>query len=72
MFSIDFNQSLIKGVMLVDIDTLNPHAKNIEKTKTSLEKFIKSYDSYYIISSIVCCHKSLLKIDGHHRYFALK
>ena len=72
MYSIDFNQNLIKGVMLIDIDTLNPHEKIIEKKKTSLAKFIKSYESYYIISSIVCCHESLLIIDGHHRYFALK
>ena len=53
MYSIDFNQNLIKGVMLIDIDTLNPHEKIIEKKKTSLAKFIKSYESYYIISSIV-------------------
>ena len=48
MYSIDFNQNLIKGVMLIDIDTLNPHEKIIEKKKTSLAKFIKSYESYYI------------------------
>ena len=72
MYSIDFDNSLIKDVKLVDIDLLNPHEKIIEKKKTSLAKFIKSYDSYYIISSIVCCHKSMLIIDGHHRYFALK
>ena len=72
MYSIDFNKNLIKGVMLIDIDKLNPHEKIIEKKKSSLAKFIKSYESYYIISSIVCCYESLLIIDGHHRYFALK
>ena len=72
MYSIDFDNSLIKDVKLVDIDLLNPHEKIIEKKKTSLAKFIKSYESYYIISSIVCCHKSMLIVDGHHRYFALK
>ena len=30
MYSIDFNQSLIKGVKLIDIDTLNPHEKIID------------------------------------------
>ena len=29
MYSIDFNQNLIKDVMLIDIDTLNPHEKII-------------------------------------------
>ena len=72
MYSIDFDKNLIRGVNLVDIELLNPHEKVIEKKKTSLVKFIKSYDDYYIISSIVCCHKSMLIIDGHHRYFALK
>lgn len=72
MFSIDFDSDLIVDVKLMDIDLLKPHEKIIEKKKTSLAKFIKSYDNYYIISSIVCCHKSMLIIDGHHRYFALK
>ena len=72
MYSIDFDNDLIKGVDLIDIDYLNPHEKIIEKKKTLLTKFIKSYDSYYIISSIVCCHETLLIIDGHHRFFALK
>ncbi len=72
MYSIDFDKNLIRGVNLVDIGLLNPHEKVIEKKKTSLVKFIKSYEDHYIISSIVCCHKSMLIIDGHHRYFALK
>ena len=72
MYSIAFDSNLIKGVDLINIDLLNPHEKIIERKKTSLAKFIKSYDSYYIISSVVCCHKSLLIVDGHHRYFALK
>ena len=72
MYSIDFDNSLVKGVELLDINILNPHEKIIEKKKTSLAKFIKSYENYYIISSIVCCDQTLLIIDGHHRYFALK
>ena len=72
MYSIDFENDLIKDVKMIDIDPLNPHEKIIEEKKISLVKFIKSYESYYIISSIVCCHESLLVIDGHHRYFALK
>ena len=63
---------MIKGVRMIDIDLLNPHEKIIEEKKISLVKFIKYYESYYIISSIVCCHETLLVIDGHHRYFALK
>lgn len=72
MYSIDFENDLIKDVKMINIDLLNPHEKIIEEKKISLVKFIKSYESYYIISSIVCCHETLLVIDGHHRYFALK
>tara|TARA_A100000164_G_scaffold335366_1_gene327383 strand:- start:254 stop:706 length:453 start_codon:yes stop_codon:yes gene_type:complete len=72
MYSIDFDNSLVKGVELLDINMLNPHEKIIEKKKTLLAKFIKSYENYYIISSIVCCDQTLLIIDGHHRYFAMK
>ena len=72
VYSIAFDNDLIRGVELIDINLLKPHEKIIERKKASLAKFIKSYDSYYITSSIVCCHKSLLIIDGHHRYFALK
>ena len=72
MYSVDFENDLIKDVKMIDIDLLNPREKIIEEKKISLVKFIKSYESYYIISSIVCCHETLLVIDGHHRYFALK
>ena len=72
VYSVAFDNDLIRGVELIDINLLKPHEKIIERKKVSLAKFIKSYDSYYITSSIVCCHKSLLIIDGHHRYFALK
>ena len=50
----------------------NEFEKIIKKKKTKLTKFIKSFDEYYIISSILCCHKTHVIIDGHHRYFALK
>ena len=33
MYSIDFDNSLIKDVKLVDIDLLNPHEKIIEKNE---------------------------------------
>ena len=72
MYSIEFDIDIIKSTELIDIDLLNPHEKIIKKKKTSITKFIKSYESYYIISSIICCSDSLLIVDGHHRYFALK
>ena len=72
MYSVEFDTNIIKGVEPIDIDLLNPHEKIIKEKKTRLTKFIKSFDEYYIISSILICHKTHVIIDGHHRYFALK
>ena len=72
MYSIEFDTDIVKVVELMDINLLNPHEKIIKKKKAKLTKFIKSFDEYYIISSILCCHKTHVIIDGHHRYFALK
>ena len=58
MYSVEFDTNIIKGVEPIDIDLLNPHEKIIKKKKTRLTKFIKSFDEYYIISSILCCHKT--------------
>jgi len=72
MFSIDFNESLIKSVSFLNIDSLYPHEKIISEKSSTLTSFLKSFDNYIIISSIICCSESKVIIDGHHRYFTLK
>lgn len=72
MYSIDFDQSIIKGIELIDIEKVLPHEKIISKKSSNLSSFLKSFDEYIIISSILCCSKSMIIIDGHHRYFTLK
>jgi hypothetical protein len=72
MYSIDFNESIIKGIELIDITKVVPHEKIISKKSSTLSSFLKSFNDYIIISSILCCSKSMVIIDGHHRYFTLK
>ena len=72
MYSIDFDKSIIKNISQLNIDSLFPHEKIISKKSSTLTNFLKSFDNYIIISSIVCCSKSKVIIDGHHRYFTLK
>ena len=72
MYSIDFDESIIKGLELIDITKVVPHEKIISKKSSTLSTFLKSFNDYIIISSILCCSKSMVIIDGHHRYFALK
>ena len=72
MYSIDFDKSIIKGLELVDINDFLPHEKVISKKSSTLSSFLKSFNDYIIISSILCCSQSMVIIDGHHRYFTLK
>ncbi len=72
MYSIDFDKSIIKGLELVDINYVFPHEKVISKKSSTLTSFLKSFNDYIIISSILCCSQSMVIIDGHHRYFTLK
>jgi len=72
MYSIDFDKSIIKGLELVDINDVFPHEKIISKKSSTLSSFLKSFNDYIIISSILCCSQSMVIIDGHHRYFTLK
>ena len=72
MYSIDFDNTIIKSLELVDTNLLFPHEKIIKKNSSTLTNFLKSFDDYIIISSILCCSKTMVIIDGHHRYFALK
>ena len=72
MYSIDFNPEIIKGLDLVDVDLIFPHEKIIEKNTSTISNFLKSFNDHIVLSSILCCSKSMVIIDGHHRYFSFK
>lgn len=72
MYSIDFDNTIIKSLELLDTNLLLPHEKTIKRNSSTLTNFLKSFDDYIIISSILCCSKTMVIIDGHHRYFTLK
>ena len=72
MYSIGFDNTIIKSLELVDTNLLFPHEKTIKKNSSTLTNFLKSFEDYIIISSILCCSKTMVIIDGHHRYFTLK
>jgi hypothetical protein len=73
MHSIEFDKSIIKGVKLINVETIITHEEIIEQKADKLIKYIESFNyDDIIISSILCCSKSHVIIDGHHRYFALK
>ena len=72
MYSIDFNPDIIQGLGLIDVDLIFPHEKIIEKNTSTISNFLKSFNDHIVLSSILCCSKSMVIIDGHHRYFSLK
>ena len=72
MYSISFNKSLVHGLELVDSNLIFPHEKVIDKKTSLLIDYLKTFNNSIIISSILCCSKSMVIIDGHHRFFALK
>jgi hypothetical protein len=73
MHSIEFDKSIIISVELINVEKIVTHEQIIEKKADKLIKYIESFNNDdIIISSILCCSKSFVIIDGHHRYFALK
>jgi len=72
MYSINLKEpGIIVSTGIKNYRSIFPHEKVIEKRKISLIKYINSYEGYFVIPSIICCSKTGLIIDGHHRYFAL-
>jgi|TARA_B110000238_G_C15803837_1_gene301362 ParB-like chromosome segregation protein Spo0J len=72
MYSINLkNPEIIISTGIKNFRDVLPHEKVIEKRKKSLIKYLNSYEEYFVIPSIICCRKTGLIIDGHHRYFAL-
>ena len=73
MHSVEFDKKIITGVKLINVEKLITHEQIIEPKANKLIKYIESFNNNdIIISSILCCSKSFVIIDGHHRYFALK
>ena len=73
MHSIEFDKTIITGVKLINVEKMIAHEQIIEPKADKLIKYIESFNNDdIIISSILCCSKSFVIIDGHHRYFALK
>lgn len=72
MYSISFNENLIQGLELIDPKLIHPHEKVIDEKTSLLINYLKTFNESIVVSSILCCSKSMVIIDGHHRFFALK
>jgi hypothetical protein len=72
MYFIDFPSEIVSGIQEVDIDILKCHEQVVEDRLSSFVNYIKTLEGEVLISSIIVCDKSMIIIDGHHRYHALK
>ena len=72
MYSISFNENLVQGLELIDPKLIHPHEKVIDEKTSLLINYLKTFNESIVVSSILCCSKSMVIIDGHHRFFALK
>lgn len=72
MYSISFNKNLVEGLELVNPKLIFPHEKVIDKKTSLLINYLKTFNDSIVVSSILCCSKTMAIIDGHHRFFALK
>ncbi len=72
MYSISFSEDLVKKIDLTDINSIYPHEKVIKSKVQLLINYLESFNNSIIISTILCCSKSMVIIDGHHRFFALR
>tara|TARA_B100001113_G_C20626809_1_gene412896 strand:+ start:65 stop:502 length:438 start_codon:yes stop_codon:yes gene_type:complete len=72
MYSISFSKDLVKKIDLTEINSIYPHEKVIKNKVELLISYLESFNNSIIISTILCCSKSKVIIDGHHRFFALK
>lgn len=72
MYSIKFDESIIKSEMYVHVDELLTHEQVVIERRDALSNYINSLSPDIIISSIIVCHESNVIIDGHHRFSALQ
>jgi hypothetical protein len=72
MFFIDFPSEIVTGIQEVGIDTLKCHEEVVEDRLSSFINYLQSLEGDILISSIIVCNKTMMIVDGHHRYQALK
>ena len=72
MYFIDFPLEIVTSIQEVDVDTLKCHEEVVENRLVSFFDYLKTLDGDILISSIIVCDETMIIIDGHHRYHALK
>jgi hypothetical protein len=72
MCFINFSSKIITSVQEIDIDVLKCHEEVVEDRLKSFINYLETLEGDILISSIIVCDNTMIIIDGHHRYHALK
>jgi hypothetical protein len=72
MYFLDIIPEIVTSVQEVDVDILKCHEEVVEDRLNSFIKYLDTLEGDILISSIIVCDESMIIIDGHHRYHALK
>ncbi len=72
MYFVNFPSEIITGIQEVDINILKCHEEVVQERLSSFINYLQSLEGDILISSIVVCDKTMIIVDGHHRYHALK
>jgi hypothetical protein len=72
VYFIDFPSDIVTSIQEVNIDILKCHEEVVEDRLNSLINYLKSLEVDILISSIIVCDKTMMIVDGHHRYHAFK
>jgi hypothetical protein len=72
MYFLDIISEIVTSVQEVNVDILKCHEEVVEDRLNSLIKYLETLEGDILISSIIVCDETMIIIDGHHRYHALK
>lgn len=66
-YSFPIADEIIYGLVNINEKYILRHENVVEERKVNLKKYLENND-YFILPSIIVCSKTLMIIDGHHRF----
>jgi hypothetical protein len=72
MYSISIDKSIVTGSTFINSNKLLPHEEVMKDRLETLINYLITLSPYIIMPSILVCNKTLMIIDGHHRFYALQ
>ena len=72
MYFVDFPLEIVTSIKEVRLEDLRCHEEVVGNRLSSFIEYLKTLDGDVLMSSIIVCDETMIIVDGHHRYHALK